>query len=243
MSSAAWSGSVIYRLSYSGVLDSCQPVNADPLAPLFAPLTSLRGIGPAVAALISRAAGGDRVIDLLFHMPESYLDRSARPTIRAAKPGHGGDAGGGGGAARAAGDITATLADRCQGRYRHRRTGVFQVHAGGADAAGRETAGLRQAGRLQRPPDDRASGSCGADRAGGPDSGDRAGLAADRRALAAAGGLGTGPGAGSGAGVSRVARPGAAETGEMAAVRGGAADRAGAGCGRAGPADAGAAGL
>ncbi len=57
------------------------------LAPLFTPLTSLRGIGPAVAALIARAAGGDRVIDLLFHMPESYLDRSARPTIRGAKPG------------------------------------------------------------------------------------------------------------------------------------------------------------
>jgi ATP-dependent DNA helicase RecG len=62
-------------------------VNADPLASLFAPLTSLRGIGPAVAALIARAAGGNRVIDLLFHMPESYLDRSARPTIHTAKAG------------------------------------------------------------------------------------------------------------------------------------------------------------
>ncbi|HEY4174572.1 MAG TPA: DEAD/DEAH box helicase, partial [Rhodopila sp.] len=62
-------------------------MNADPLAPLFAPLTSLRGIGPAVAGLIARAAGGDRVIDLLFHMPESYLDRTARPLIRDAKPG------------------------------------------------------------------------------------------------------------------------------------------------------------
>ncbi|HEY1412431.1 MAG TPA: DEAD/DEAH box helicase, partial [Rhodopila sp.] len=62
-------------------------MNADTVALLFAPLTSLRGIGPAVAALIARAAGGDRVIDLLFHMPESYLDRSARPTIHAAKPG------------------------------------------------------------------------------------------------------------------------------------------------------------
>ena len=62
-------------------------MNADPLAPLFAPLTSLRGIGPAVAGLIARAAGDDRVIDLLFHMPESYLDRTARPTIRDAKPG------------------------------------------------------------------------------------------------------------------------------------------------------------
>jgi ATP-dependent DNA helicase RecG len=62
-------------------------VNDDLLAPLFAPLTSLRGMGPAIVSLIARAAGGDRVIDLLFHMPESYLDRSARPTIRAAKPG------------------------------------------------------------------------------------------------------------------------------------------------------------
>ena len=60
---------------------------SDLLAPLFAPLTSLRGIGPAVAALIARAAGGDRVIDLLFHLPESYLDRSARPAIRDARPG------------------------------------------------------------------------------------------------------------------------------------------------------------
>ena len=40
-----------------------------------------------MAPLIARVAGGDRVIALLFHMPESYLDRTARPTIRAAKPG------------------------------------------------------------------------------------------------------------------------------------------------------------
>lgn len=33
------------------------------------------------------ATGGGRVIDLLFHMPESYLDRRSRPTIREAKPG------------------------------------------------------------------------------------------------------------------------------------------------------------
>ena len=44
-------------------------------------------MGPVVAGMIQRVAGGDRVIDLLFHMPESYLDRSARPTIRAATPG------------------------------------------------------------------------------------------------------------------------------------------------------------
>jgi ATP-dependent DNA helicase RecG len=40
-----------------------------------------------VAKLMAKAVGGDRVIDLLFHMPESYLDRTACPTIRAAKPG------------------------------------------------------------------------------------------------------------------------------------------------------------
>jgi ATP-dependent DNA helicase RecG len=62
-------------------------VNAELLAPLFAPLTSLRGMGPAIASMIARVAGGERVIDLMFHMPESYLDRSARPTIRAAKAG------------------------------------------------------------------------------------------------------------------------------------------------------------
>ncbi len=59
----------------------------DPLAPLFAPLATLRGIGPATAKLIARAAGGERVIDVLFHLPESYLDRRQRPTIRDARPG------------------------------------------------------------------------------------------------------------------------------------------------------------
>ncbi len=59
----------------------------DPLAPVFAPLTSLRGVGPAVAKLITRAVSGERLIDLLFHMPESYLDRRERPTIARAQPG------------------------------------------------------------------------------------------------------------------------------------------------------------
>jgi len=59
----------------------------DPLLPLLAPLTGLRGVGPALAKLIERVAGGSRVLDLLFHMPESYMDRRARPTIRTAQPG------------------------------------------------------------------------------------------------------------------------------------------------------------
>ena len=59
----------------------------DPLAPLFAPQTTLRGVGPTVAALIAKATGGDRVIDVLFHLPDSYTDRRARPTIAQAQPG------------------------------------------------------------------------------------------------------------------------------------------------------------
>ena len=73
------SGSVITGLSYSRRPTQCQPVEPPDLSPVFAPLTSLPGIGPAVSKLIARAAGGERVIDLLFHMPESYLDRRARP--------------------------------------------------------------------------------------------------------------------------------------------------------------------
>ncbi len=60
----------------------------DSLVPVFAPLTSLRGIGPALATLLARACGGERVLDLLFHLPASYLDRRERPTIAQAQPGH-----------------------------------------------------------------------------------------------------------------------------------------------------------
>ncbi len=57
-------------------------MSPDLLAPLFAPLTSLRGLGEARAALIARATGGARVIDLLFHLPESYVDRRSRAALR-----------------------------------------------------------------------------------------------------------------------------------------------------------------
>ena len=57
------------------------------LSPILAPVTSLRGVGEAVGKLIAKVAGGDRVLDLLFHMPESYMDRRSRPTIRGAVPG------------------------------------------------------------------------------------------------------------------------------------------------------------
>ena len=51
-------------------------------------MTSLRGVGPERASRIERVAGGTRVMDLLLHMPEGYVDRRASPRRLAdARPG------------------------------------------------------------------------------------------------------------------------------------------------------------
>lgn len=63
------------------------PVSQDLLAPLFQPVTDLKGIGPAQAKLLARVTGGDRIIDLLFRLPESYVDRRAHPSVKNARPG------------------------------------------------------------------------------------------------------------------------------------------------------------
>lgn len=52
-----------------------------------APITVLRGVGPQTAALMARATGGTRVLDLLFHLPESFIDRRSRPLLREAAVG------------------------------------------------------------------------------------------------------------------------------------------------------------
>jgi ATP-dependent DNA helicase RecG len=56
------------------------------LNPLFAPLTSLAGVGPKQEKLFQRLTGrGEapaRVIDLLFHLPSGTVDRRARPKLR-----------------------------------------------------------------------------------------------------------------------------------------------------------------
>ncbi len=62
-------------------------MESDPLAPILAHLTSLRGVGPALAKLFANVAGGERVLDLLFHLPSSYIDRRERTTIATALPG------------------------------------------------------------------------------------------------------------------------------------------------------------
>src|SRR5438874_2618527 len=58
------------------------------LDPLFAPLTSLPGIGPKLAKLFARLLDNEapRVIDVLFHLPSGTIDRRARPKLRDVVP-------------------------------------------------------------------------------------------------------------------------------------------------------------
>jgi ATP-dependent DNA helicase RecG len=60
------------------------------LNPLFAPVTSLAGVGPKQDRLLRYLLGRDetpRLVDLLLHLPASVIDRRARPKIRDAVPG------------------------------------------------------------------------------------------------------------------------------------------------------------
>ncbi len=60
------------------------------LNPLFAPITSLAGVGPKQDKLFRYLLGRDetpRIVDLLLHLPSSVIDRRARPKIRDAVPG------------------------------------------------------------------------------------------------------------------------------------------------------------
>ncbi|MDA8230329.1 MAG: ATP-dependent DNA helicase RecG [Magnetospirillum sp.] len=56
------------------------------LFPLFAPITSLPGIGPRLAPLYERLAGG-RVVDLLWHLPSGVVDRRFSPSVADAPSG------------------------------------------------------------------------------------------------------------------------------------------------------------
>ena len=60
------------------------------LNPLFAPVTTLPGVGPKQDKLLRYLLGRDetpRLVDLLLHLPASVIDRRARPKIRDAVPG------------------------------------------------------------------------------------------------------------------------------------------------------------
>ena len=56
------------------------------LTPLFAPATTLPGVGPKVGRLFDRLLGGNeasaRVADVLFHLPIGTIDRRARPKLK-----------------------------------------------------------------------------------------------------------------------------------------------------------------
>ncbi|GBR00168.1 ATP-dependent DNA helicase RecG [Acetobacter oeni] len=57
------------------------------VAPLLSPLAGLSGVKPATAKLLMKVCGGTAVVDLLFHMPESVIDRRYCPDLGAAEPG------------------------------------------------------------------------------------------------------------------------------------------------------------
>ena len=58
----------------------------DILNSLFAPVSTLPGVGPRIAAAIEHCAG-PLVVDLLWHLPSGLIDRRFSPTIAEAPPG------------------------------------------------------------------------------------------------------------------------------------------------------------
>jgi ATP-dependent DNA helicase RecG len=57
------------------------------LFPLFAPATSLSGVGPRFAKLFETLTGGPAVIDLCWHLPSGIIDRRYAPPVAEAMPG------------------------------------------------------------------------------------------------------------------------------------------------------------
>jgi ATP-dependent DNA helicase RecG len=56
------------------------------LFPLYAPVTTLAGVGPRLGKLFERLAG-PAVVDLLWHLPTGIVDRRFAPKVREAPPG------------------------------------------------------------------------------------------------------------------------------------------------------------
>ncbi len=57
------------------------------LFPLFAPATSLSGVGPRFAKLFESLTGGPAVLDLCWHLPSGIIDRRYAPPLAEAMPG------------------------------------------------------------------------------------------------------------------------------------------------------------
>jgi len=62
-------------------------VRPEILFPLFAPATSLSGVGPRFAALFEGLVGGPAVIDLCWHLPSGIIDRRYGPPLAEVQPG------------------------------------------------------------------------------------------------------------------------------------------------------------
>lgn len=54
---------------------------------LFKPITTLPGVGKRVGAAIAMATGGDRLVDLLWHLPNDIIDRRYEPKVDEVTPG------------------------------------------------------------------------------------------------------------------------------------------------------------
>ena len=57
------------------------------LFPLFAPATSLPGVGPRYAKLFETLLGGPAVIELCWHLPSGIIDRRYGPPLAQVIPG------------------------------------------------------------------------------------------------------------------------------------------------------------
>jgi ATP-dependent DNA helicase RecG len=55
------------------------------LFPLFAPIDTLPGVGPSLAKTLTKLAG-ERVVDLLWHLPQGIVDRRLSPSIASVEP-------------------------------------------------------------------------------------------------------------------------------------------------------------
>ena len=159
------------------------------LNPLFAPVTSLAGVGPKQDKLLRYLLDRDetpRLVDLLLHLPASVIDRRARPKIRDAVPG-----------TMVTLEVTvdrhrpppprnsrAPLSGLCQRRHRRRGADLLprQARLCRKTAAGRrEALRLRHAADVRRHPADRASRPRGGRGGFCKTLRHRSGLSADRR--------------------------------------------------------------
>lgn len=52
------------------------------LYPLFGDIASLKGIGAKTLKLMNNLLGGSKIIDLLFHLPSNFIDRSYKPLLK-----------------------------------------------------------------------------------------------------------------------------------------------------------------